>query len=985
MNENLLQTIMQALQGAANVAGQPAPQNALNMIPNQTLRDLVQRVQQNTADTLGGKFLLPVVGQVQNPLHNVPVLGGAMDVAATGLPNLLGLGLTELSPNIGKALSGGLLGGAGMAMGAPAQTPILGPAAQALKNTPGDPYARLRAANEAAASGNGIPVGVLNLLLDPTNYIGLGETVGAGAKAEKVAATFARTAPAASGVSDLIAKLGGEASMALPDAADLAARLNVAEGAKRWVVRQGQDGTATLADSFSPAPGIAQTTDMVNPRSTIVPAQGLDNLQQNAVSFLGLLRHAAQQGFQAELDALHRPAGKLNPHVLGNLWSQQVVTTVKNFLQDIMTNHLWLARQGVDSGTVGAFQRDLTSQVINTAQKPTELLPSSLNRVVQTIGIDNPEFMKALDDNGIKGAAPYADAKLSPGILLGQSFHSHYSKAVEGVNAFQSMLANALFASTSGLGTAANAAIPGLGLAYGGLKGLLMPAADKMFEILNGVTHMTYRSVVADDEARTALAQAAPKLIDVVKHLGGDVSGLAADGTFSAADVLNALGVDTTKLTDPQELAAQIASHPAAKAWQEALLQAGTLGFDRSKQIFADFSKQNTIDKVTGGVIPFTSWASRAMSRTIAQLAENPAVALTLTHALQADAAWMRNQGLPGYIMGAIPFTDQTPLVGALVRAVNGGAPGTLYVNPTATLSPINASLVGADVQHQQGLPPGNITTLDTGTRYPPTLYQKAVEPLDAMGYQFSPAIQALAYALGWDFQRPGSLDRYAGIEAGMPGPMSIPDIYHRLLGAAREKITGSSDTYDPVANRLAEDVLKATGQPISFPANRLLAMASASVDSPLYKQALREVQNAGLVRGIVSVVNPTQTEATTAVKQAQLKAMASMYTPDEILAAAAKDPALADQMIKYNADLRTGASNPAAATYTRPQVPAIALEDPRMIAWEQAHAMLGMISPQEYQAQRNAYALSLGFNSRQQPIASVLPGPSVAQHFAAP
>ena len=158
-------------------------------------------------------------------------------------------------------------------------------------------------------------------------------------------------------------------------------------------------------------------------------------------------------------------------------------------------------------------------------------------------------------------------------------------------------------------------------------------------------------------------------------------------------------------------------------------------------------------------MVPFASWAIRAYPRTIAMMAEHPGITLAILAAVERDSQRAKEEGRPGYQVGSLKFDSQTPVLGKLLGGMLAGGQGDLRVNILGALSPFSGELfAGADDSAEEQTP-----------------YQKVKGLVGKTGFSFNPFLVGLAYALDWDYIRPGAMSRTAGIEQAIGSMCQTP------------------------------------------------------------------------------------------------------------------------------------------------------------------------------------------------------------------
>jgi sugar phosphate isomerase/epimerase len=624
-----------------------------------------------------------------------------------------------------------------------------------------------------------------------------------------------------------------------------------------------------------------------------------------------ILRHAWDQAGkgQAEAVAARQTSGVIPK--LGDIWpalKRARIQHPKNLLQDEGFGSVVTAGLQPRAWENLAQNREDVSRRLATAKTDEDLLPTPTQ--------DRRAAM------GLQGTPVNLGASLAQGEKkAGRQLSDIQTGIIEG---------GASLLSPTGLATNA------IGVGLGAAKGLGRGALSGLFHGINDVTNGTFRSSIYDDELATLAEGAATDFLGALRAKGIDVSSLAPDGSFSAAD------------------AERVAGPAAGKAWAGWVNHANDLAQQRARFIMGDYGKVGPIEKMLGGPVPFASWVIRAYPVALALAAEHPIVALAMYQYYRATQK-TKGDGSPDYTGGMIPIPTSTPYVGPLVSAMVPGNKGTVYVDPVGAISPVSNEMFSAGED-------------DPGA----TWYQKATKFLERTGLPgVNPAIQTGAYLTGLDYKGPGSQTNTQGLEdaaALIPGNAGLPNPMPGLLAAGRSAISpaigpaigGQADpnasVYDPVTKRYAELWYEKTHLTLSDPRNRIGLVGMADPDNPLMQQARREVLLAGAARNVNSLVDPVgataQTDTAKDVKAAQDQAALPSYG-----ALAGLDPFIRAQ-VQQQIDAAK-AANPL-LTLHQGETPA-ARANMLILDWERQNQGLRNLWPGMYQLQLLAERERLG------------------------
>ena len=500
---------------------------------------------------------------------------------------------------------------------------------------------------------------------------------------------------------------------------------------------------------------------------------------------------------------------------IGRVWKTQTTSTIRNLLQDEVISRLWLARAGVRQRVMNENWYSLVDLYERGIRDGYEALPQRSRMLLDRIG-KGPTFGPTRSGRGLL-------AKSNPGYVpgLGQSLSEANDRLVRALHPLTTAKIEAGLSLVTPL-----ASVPVAGVALGAVKGLTRAAWTEVFQSINHFTHAAARHAVWQESMVDDLAQAAERFTRIDPAL----SRLSPDGLFSADEVFN--------LTGDRSL---------ADRWGAVVDAAIARGEARAKEVFGDFSNEQWWERVLSSVVPFASWAIRAYPRTIAMMAEHPGITLAILAAVERDSQRAKEEGRPGYQVGSLKFDSQTPVLGKLLGGMLAGGQGDLRVNILGALSPFSGELfAGADDSAEEQTP-----------------YQKAKGLVGKTGFSFNPFLVGLAYALDWDYIRPGAMSRTAGIEQAMAGP-EIPSAMQGPLDFVREKMGGSVSKTSPTERRWAQNLYDETGYAAGAPQNAAIAAASVLPGDPRMALAERQTGQGGLVRNLASLILPATVSAET-------------------------------------------------------------------------------------------------------------------------
>jgi len=631
-----------------------------------------------------------------------------------------------------------------------------------------------------------------------------------------------------------------------------------------------------------------------------------------------------RNGIRAQREALASGKGASLSDV-GRIWKTQTTSTIRNLLQDEMVSRLWLARAGVEQGVMNDNWYSMVDLYQRGMRDPYEAMPERSRQMLDLIG-KGPKMGPA--PTGAKG--PLAAKTGASGYIpnIGASLSEENDKLVKALHPLTTMGIEAGLSVMSPLN-----AVPGLGVALGGAKGLARPMWTEIFQSINSFTHAAARHAVFQESMVDDLAEAGTGFINRDPRLAR----LPADGMFSPDEVLN--------LTGSQNLADE---------WAGQVDGAIANGEKRAKEVFGDFSNERWWERGLGMAVPFASWGLRAYPRTIGMLAEHPGITYALLAWTKRDAERAKAEGRPGYQVGNVTLNKDTPALGKILGGMTAGKEGDLRVNLLGALSPFSGEAFAAPDDEGEDQ----------------TTYQKIKGQVAKTGFSFNPFIVGLAYALNWDYMRPGALSRTAGIEQSMPGP-EIPSFMQGPLDFIRGANGGNVSQVTPEERRLGQNVYDETGYALNSPQNAGIAASSNLPGDARMEQAKKDVGQGGLVKNLVSLLSPVSMTAETdtarfARQSAGYQRQEEAQRAEAGLPSMRTDPATmtsirqANPLLAILLEERDRAQGGEAAQINR-GVDKESRAFAALEAWEREHAALQYFQPSVYRTQKAQLRQALG------------------------
>lgn len=382
----------------------------------------------------------------------------------------------------------------------------------------------------------------------------------------------------------------------------------------------------------------------------------------------------------------------------------------------------------------------------------------------------------------------------------------------------------------SGLGAGAGP----VGVVAGALEGLVAPGRVRLFSILARAIEGEARIALWQDTMERELAErvgpfverAVLKLATPKEFLGGqviqadpqtltDVASwlMASKGRFSVTD-LDALLRRATGGKQDEEINALV------REWVEQQHAASKAGVAAANRVFFDYTRMTNLDEFVRQFVPFHIWASRAIPFYAERLASNPALAVVLARLKMASDQERERAGLGPRFENTVGM----PAADWLARAILGGRPGEVRVNPFNVLFPFASVTGGLERASREESPLAQLLALAS-----------------SVGFGVNPLVQiplAAAGALGADQPLP-TLNRYSPLYGLLPGATGPAErgwqsVVNRVFG--RQPF--DYQTYQ-TQKYLAERSIEETGQPIE----RNPALLSALIDPthPAARQAAAE------------------------------------------------------------------------------------------------------------------------------------------------
>jgi hypothetical protein len=284
------------------------------------------------------------------------------------------------------------------------------------------------------------------------------------------------------------------------------------------------------------------------------------------------------------------------------------------------------------------------------------------------------------------------------------------------------------------------------------------------------------------------------------------------------------------------------------KAWRNLNSNVMRSGEELAGEVHFDYQKLNNLEAFAKEVLPFSTWAMKALPFFAKHLAEKPLILTTVLEMSQRSETERNEGGLPARFANAahIPFGD------ALWSAILGH-PVMTYFNPLRGLAPFSDAIRNvAQTERPDQTPESQVLNL-----------------LQLLGLpQPAPAIQTALRVTGrLDDAPPQGLLRYGGPIQGITSMLGVNrgkgvDLNAGIEGAERavRRATGG-DPADSAElgtmNRIDELFLRQYKRPISTggPETVPYIQAKANMSGPLWDQAAAEVAKERGTRSLAGAV----------------------------------------------------------------------------------------------------------------------------------
>lgn len=568
-----------------------------------------------------------------------------------------------------------------------------------------------------------------------------------------------------------------------------------------------------------------------------------------------LLSHAIREGVKEQRAAMARPGVAVSFGQLASIWKGVATQTLRNVFMDEIYSRIMLLSEDVRQAAY-TRSKDQVIQRLREAEGGVAgkenplLLLGDVSDILSAQGLGRDWKPKQV-------AAFYEKIGINP-------FEAE-TENIKNLSAMQQLFGSSIVGLANPL--RASVGVAALPLGY------LAPMRQRMFHIVNQVTHMAAKGEAFKQGYLPYIENSAKRLLAAAEAEGRDVSRLRGFGYLDQQTGERILqeGAFTT-----QQVQMFLGPRFAAE-WERMLGEGLEAGYARATQVFGNYAKRGTLERSIDKFFPFLSWSWRNYGRVSMAVLSHPAVAAGAIQLLQAEMEDAKANKRPAYLATTVGFDKDTPLIGVLARIFSPEQEASVRINPLSVFNPFGAELFG-----------GGKSADEADTMTP---YQRAEELAGLFGASPSPVIQAGAYVTGQDYQSPSPLSRYNAVDQAFDDlgiNAEVPSLAHGTLRGAREMITGKQDTYDPIEAKLKELVFEKTGAPLSDTRNTMLAAQLAAGIDPqgLRAQAERIVDLGGGGRALFNANSPISASVVTDTAEAKRAAGQPPHSYEDIQAA---------------------------------------------------------------------------------------------------
>lgn len=534
------------------------------------------------------------------------------------------------------------------------------------------------------------------------------------------------------------------------------------------------------------------------------------------------------------------------------VWSSMMVETTRNLLMDPIWNKVLLLHEGIGKKTYDEAGKVIVERLTVGEKNEVRLFGG----IADTGGIHEwPELLSEKPVEEINSAWKKA---------IGGSAWELESEAATRLSALENMAASTVIGLANPVRGATNLLLAPLGL--------LTEARSHAFHIINSITHTAARSAAFESAYVPFMENSARRLLGAAKAEGLDITELAGQAMKSAGRDISMEGG-----FGPSQVLATLGER-YANEWMSMIEQGRQAGFTETKRVFGDFANRGPAERAIGKFVPFMSWTWRAYPRMMQMVGEHPLLAATLYQLNRIDGAVAKKEQRKNYQYGTLAINKDTKLVGLLASVFTPEQEGEIRLNPLSLISPVGGEQLG--IAAGEGDQP---LAADAGLGE--KVYRGVEDTLNTVGSGLNPALQALAYEMGWTYKSPSPGSRYASIDNLMSQfapALDAPTVQGPMRGL-RKMITGKSDNFDPVEAKAKELIFQRTGKPVNDASNRQLAAQLAS-HTGIYAEAQRVLDSGNAGRSLFNANSPVTVMTNTAAgEQVRKSKLGLPFTYDQI------------------------------------------------------------------------------------------------------
>lgn len=333
------------------------------------------------------------------------------------------------------------------------------------------------------------------------------------------------------------------------------------------------------------------------------------------------------------------------------------------------------------------------------------------------------------------------------------------------------------------------------------------------------------------------LAANTPRLTGILDSaFGGTAPASVRTAVESAGGQLSRRSVD--ELLRAENVAPTV-RRQITDQWESVLQEADDAGVGLSNTINFDYRNLTNAEEFMRQVLPFSTWATKAMPFFAARIAEHPLVGAALGRYAQESDRQKREGGLSSRFAGST-HSEDLPAVDDLWSVLTG-RPMKAFFNPMRQFIP------AADAQRAMSFPAPDDATI----------YDHVEQAAQLAGVSMHPALETALHYAGLAHDAPpsnlirqaGPIQALTGIDLNAPGRILETNIRERILGQPKVRNPEEQATL----RRIDELSIERTGQTTSSGSLEAAPFMRAKVQKsgPIWERAAQEVRRERSARSL--------------------------------------------------------------------------------------------------------------------------------------